>query len=185
MRKIAIISLVVTLSILGWQCTLEKSKNMNQQKISDNVIKEIIDTLKQQSEFSENLIEKGVTQAAQLWDTTDGTAEEFKQFCLLNFARTKESKEQLFNILSQNFEVLFGYFNKITVELMKPLHLTGRDIMPIDEMFGGYSVSAHLIDDFFTNKIAFVTILNFPAYSLKEKNELGKNWTRLEWHMPE
>lgn len=181
MRKIAIIGLVVILSLLGWQCTLEKSNHMNQQKISENVIKEIIDSLKQQSEISEDLIEKGVKQAAQLWDTADGTPEDFKQFCLTHFARTKASKEQLFNILSQNFEVLFGYFNKITVELMKPLHLTGRDILPIDEMFGGYSVSAHLIDDFFSNKIAFVTILNFPAYSLKEKNELGKNWSRLEW----
>ena len=33
----------------------------------------------------------------------------------------------------------------------------------------------------FANKLAFITIINFPHYTLEEKNELGKQWTRQEW----
>jgi hypothetical protein len=34
---------------------------------------------------------------------------------------------------------------------------------------------------FFANKIAFLTTLNFPFYSLEEKTKLGPTWTRKEW----
>ena len=33
----------------------------------------------------------------------------------------------------------------------------------------------------FANKIAHICVLNFPHYSLEEKNTLGKDWTRQEW----
>ena len=36
-------------------------------------------------------------------------------------------------------------------------------------------------DDFYANKIAFVTALNFPFYSLDEKTKLGDTWTRKQW----
>jgi len=48
-------------------------------------------------------------------------------------------------------------------------------------MFGSFNASAHLTEDLYSNKIAFVTALNFPYYSLTEKEELGENWTRREW----
>ena len=33
----------------------------------------------------------------------------------------------------------------------------------------------------FQQKIAFITVLNFPFYTLDEKNELGKTWSRQQW----
>ncbi|MDY0279268.1 MAG: hypothetical protein RBR35_01750 [Salinivirgaceae bacterium] len=48
-------------------------------------------------------------------------------------------------------------------------------------MFGAYNVGAHLWDDFYKNKIAFVVALNYPNYSLEQKNELGEKWSRKEW----
>ena len=48
-------------------------------------------------------------------------------------------------------------------------------------MFGSYNPTAHFSDDFFANKIAFVIALNFPYYTLDEKNALGKNWSDKEW----
>lgn len=163
-----------------WNCS-RNNNELTKNTMSEQFIQQIVDSLSSQSTIDRSLIEKGVKQAASLWDTSDGTPEEFKQLCLLNFTKDESSKRKLFEILSQNYQVLFGYFNKITVELMKPLHLTGRDLLPIDEMFGSYNVFSHLIDDFFANKIAFITILNFPNFNLEEKNELGKNWTREQW----
>ncbi len=179
--KTSILSITVLLVVLFWQCSLEKKNQTVMQAITNQVVQEVVDSAIKISALPKDLIEKGVRQAAALWDTTDGTADDFKALCWQHISKDEEARKQLFNILSQNFEVLFGYFNKITVELMKPLHLSGRDLTPVDELFGSYNVSSHLTDDLFANKIAFITIINFPSYSLKEKNEHGKKWTSLDW----
>ena len=50
-------------------------------------------------------------------------------------------------------------------------------------MFGNYSPSSHFSDDFYSNKIAFAVALNFPYYTLAEKEKSGPNWSREEWAM--
>lgn len=126
-------------------------------------------------------IEKGVAQAAALWIDSDGKAEDFEKFCLDNFIADEAQLDELFNKLQTGFEILWGHMNKVSLELKQPLHLDGPPIIPLDEMFGSYEPGAHVIDDFYTNKIAFLTIINFPFYSLKEKTELGVNWDRKRW----
>ena len=126
-------------------------------------------------------IHRGVSQVASLWRETDGTAADFEKFCTENFVAGGTPQEQLFRKLERNLEIFSGYFHKMDVLLKEPLQLDGPDPGPVDLMFGGYDPSAHLTDDFFANKIAFLTALNFPFYSLKEKTELGANWSRLEW----
>ena len=48
-------------------------------------------------------------------------------------------------------------------------------------MFGGYDPSAHVLDDFFDNKLAFVVLLNFPLTTLQERLEQGPTWSRRRW----
>lgn len=126
-------------------------------------------------------IQKGVAQAATLWRESDGKSEDFEKFCTENFIGGDKPVNMLFTKLSNAMEVLYGNFNKMGLDLRIPLDLVGGEIMPIDEMLGAYSPSAHLADDFFQNKVAFVTILNFPFYSLKEKTEQGTTWSRKQW----
>jgi hypothetical protein len=126
-------------------------------------------------------IERGVNQVASLWRETDGTSEEFESFVMGNFVADDEKLKLLYNRLERNFEVLNGHFHKMDVLLKEPLHLEGPPIEQVDMLFGSYNPSAHLTDDFFANKIAFLTALNFPFYSLIEKTELGKNWSRQQW----
>ena len=126
-------------------------------------------------------IERGVNQVASLWRETDGTSEEFESFVMGNFVADDEKLKLLYNRLERNFEVLNGHFHKMDVLLKEPLHLEGPPIEQVDMLFGSYNPSAHLTDDFFANKIAFLSALNFPFYSLIEKTELGKNWSRQQW----
>ncbi|MDY0254242.1 MAG: hypothetical protein RBR30_07495 [Tenuifilaceae bacterium] len=126
-------------------------------------------------------IERGVSQVANLWRQADGSFHEFKTFCEERFVADEAELETLFNKLSFGFEVLNGNFLKISKDLMRPLHLDMGPVTPIDMMFGGFSASAHLSEDLYTSKIAFVTALNFPFYSLNEKTELGPTWTRQQW----
>lgn len=126
-------------------------------------------------------VERGVQQAAGLWRETDGTAQEFEAFCLDNFIADDASLEKLYTKLERNFEIFTGYFHQMDVLLKEPLQLEGPAIEPVDMMFGSYDASAHLDDDFYANKIAFLTSLNFPFYNLIEKTELGATWTRKQW----
>ena len=98
-----------------------------------------------------------------------------------NFIADSVQLDVLYKRLEKNFETLSGYFNEIDVTLKEPIQLVGFEESPVDMLFGGYDVRAHMDDDFYANKIAFVTALNFPFYSLDEKTKLGDTWTRKQW----
>ena len=132
-------------------------------------------------EADETAVHKGVAQAAALWRAEDGTEAGFEQFSTEHYMATPEDRKVLFDKLSAAFETLYGTSNQVAVRLQAPLHLTGPDLTEIDYILGAFNPYSHLSDDLFANKTAFVTILNFPFYTLEEKNTLGKDWSRLEW----
>ncbi|HPJ62638.1 hypothetical protein [Lentimicrobium sp.] len=149
-----------------------------EQTAVEKVIQTLNDSLGEAPKFR---IERGVQQVANLWRESDGTVEDFEDFCLGNFVAEEPALENLYRKLERNFEIFNGYFHKMDVLLKEPIQLEGPEIEPVDMMFGSYNAAAHLTDDFFNNKIAFLTALNFPFYSLKEKTEKGSGWSRLEW----
>jgi len=146
--------------------------------LADGVAKSIIGEVGEASRFR---VERGVAQVAGLWRKEDGTPEEFKSFCKTNFVANPVQLDTLFSKLQRNLEIISGYYHKIDLGLKEPVQLTGSEMTPIDELFGGYDITSHLDDDLFANKIAFVTALNFPYYSLEEKTKLGKQWSRKQW----
>ena len=132
--------------------------------------------------FADERMERGVKQAAALWQEKDGSKEDFKAFVEEHYARTQEERDALFESLSRILEKLNESADILTVELLKPTQLVNcGEPTEIDWIMSGYSASAHMNDDLFANKVAFITIINFPFYSLQEKNTLGVNWSRREW----
>lgn len=126
-------------------------------------------------------INRGVQQTAAFWRASDGSTEEFIKFCQLNFIPDPEQLQTHFKRLESNFETLYGHLNKISLDLKRPLHLDWGEILPIDLRFGQFDPAAHINDDMFDSKIAFDILLNFPAFTLAEKAELGPGWSRREW----
>ena len=125
---------------------------------------------------------RGVQQAAALWTAQDGSQAEFDQLVADYYCETDSAKQALFESLSRIFENVYQSADMLTVELLRPTQLTNAsEPKTPDWIISGYSPLAHFSDDMFANKLAFITIINFPHYTLEEKNELGKNWTRLEW----
>lgn len=158
----------------------QQQNHSDMSNISETTIQSAIQGVK--SDLSDKaLIEKGIRQAANLWRAEDGTEDEFVEFVENNVMANDEAKKVLFEKLSTAFEVLFGTSNQISVRLQMPVQLTGSELTDIDYVFAGYSPSSHFSDDMFANKVAFITALNFPNYTLEEKNTLGRDWSRLEW----
>lgn len=177
--------ILVFMAVIFTNCTMENKKQVTEPAsmlIGEPVIAQTIKALTEKhGEAAAFRIDRGVRQAASLWRDTDGNAADFEKFCTDQFVAGAPELEALYKKLERNLEIFSGYFHKMDVLLKEPLHLDGPDPGPVDLMFGSYDASAHLTDDFFANKIAFLTALNFPFYSLKEKTELGANWSRLEW----
>ena len=90
------------------------------------------------------------------------------------------SRKSPFNKLSVALKII-GTANQVSVALKKPVHLEGDALTPVDLIMGSYSPSAHFSEDMYGNKIAFICALNFPNFSLEEKNTLGREWSRKEW----
>lgn len=150
--------------------------------LNSSTIDTIISELKEKSSQDQyQRIEKGVKQTAAFWTETDGSEADFRELCMNYSAQNQQQRNEMFERIQTNLEVLYGGFNKMEIGLKIPLHVDEGEIIEIDKIFGGYSPGAHLTSDFFENKLAFITILNFPFYSLSEKTALGESWTRQEW----
>jgi hypothetical protein len=126
-------------------------------------------------------IEKGVKQAASLWTEKDGKEADFKELCENYFVGDPAKLDLLFGRLQGNFEKLFGYYNLINLGMKWAVHIDVGEMLAVDEIFAAWDPAAHLNDDFFANKLAFITCMNFPFYSLAEKEELGPAWSRKDW----
>lgn len=150
--------------------------------IEEKTILQAIDSIKAlYGETEKFRYEKGVRQAAALWKESDGSAEDFINFCKTSFVNDSAARYVLFEKLSGYFESIWGLYNKMSQDLRMAVDVDKGEITEIDELFGAYSPSTHLTEDLFQNKIAFKVILNFPFYSLEEKEKMGEKWSRLDW----
>lgn len=179
MRKFTL--LICSLLLLACS-SKEENKSSKQSMVTPEQQELVISKLKEKYPAAAPLrIERGVKQTADLWQSAQGDNKTFEEFCLSNFIPDSASYDRLFSKLQRNFEILWGNYSLMQMRLNEPLDLTGDEIENVDLMFGAFSPSAHLESDLYNNKIAFLTTLNFPQYSLNEKNTLGKEWSRRQW----
>lgn len=127
------------------------------------------------------LMKRGVAQVASLWQDADGNEEDFRNFIANNYIADEMSRKKLFDKLCKYYEVLKGTSNQVAVQLSLPTILAGPDPTAIDYIMSAFNPYSHLWSDLYENKVAFITILNFPNYTLDEKNQFGPSWSRLQW----
>lgn len=126
-------------------------------------------------------LSRGLRQVATHWQGGDGDQRVFEEFVRNNFAHDQVERDSLFDRFQRLLEQLDGHMHEIGREFRQQADLDLGPLLPLDEMFAGYDPSAHVVDDFFMNKVAFVVLLNFPVTTLEERIEKGSNWTRREW----
>lgn len=126
-------------------------------------------------------IHRGIAQTAALWQRADGDEKSWAEFVRQNYAGTDAARDALFNRYQHNLEMIWGQSQEIRRELNTPSDLDTGPIAPFDELFAAWDTSAHVLDDMFGNKLAFIALLNFPLSSLEERERLGPKWTRRQW----
>lgn len=148
--------------------------NVEAKVIDDAVVTGVVaEVMAANAGVDEALLQRGVTQAAALWQAEDGLSEDFATFVKANYAASPEARRELFDKLSKAYEVLLGTQNQVAIELSLPTILAGPEPANIDYIMSAFNPFSHLWNDLYENKVAFITILNFPNFSLQEKTALG------------
>ncbi len=126
-------------------------------------------------------ISRGLNQAAQFWRAKDGDASTFQEFARSNFAGDQQTLDALFNRLQFVFESLDGHMNEIGRDWRWQSDLDLGTVYPFDETMAAWDPSAHVSEDLFANKLAFVVLLNFPLTTLDQRLSEGEKWSRRQW----
>jgi hypothetical protein len=126
-------------------------------------------------------LSRGLRQIAAYWQAQDGDREVFENFVRANFAADQGSLDALFDRFQRLLEQLDGHMHEIGREFRQQADLDLGPILPLDEISAGYDPGAHIADDFFENKLAFIVLLNFPLTTLDQRITEGPKWTRRQW----
>jgi hypothetical protein len=126
-------------------------------------------------------VNRGLHQVMEYWRPSDGDAAVFEDFVRKNFAGDQVSLDATFDRYQDLLEQLRGHMHEIQRAFRQQADLDLGPMLPFDEIFAGYDPSAHMLDDFFDNKLAFIALLNFPLTTLEQRLHDGPQWTRRQW----
>jgi hypothetical protein len=126
-------------------------------------------------------IRRGLGQVAGLWRAEDGDAQAFAEFARTHFAGDETTLDAMFERYEYLLERLDGHMNKLVQEFRRHSDLDEGPVLPFDLLFAGFNPAAHVSEDMFRNRLAFVVLLNFPLTTLDERLAEGEQWTRRQW----
>ena len=161
--------------------TIDKTANAQRVEITGSIFKIEQELASKHGEDQRARLHRGLNQAAAFWRAEDGDAAVFEEFVRSNFAGDSGTLDAMFHRLEYLLEQLDGHMLEMNREFRQQLDLDYGPILPFDEVFAGYDPSAHIADDFFQNKLAFVVLLNFPLTTLQERLQNGPKWSRRQW----
>jgi hypothetical protein len=139
------------------------------------------DLLAKHGDSQRGRIQRGLQQVAEYWRAQDGDAATFEEFVRANFAGDQATLDAMFDRFERLLEQMGGHMHEINREFRQQADLELGPVFPFDEVFAGYDPSAHVLDDFFQNKLAFVVLLNFPLTTLDQRLDEGVTWSRRQW----
>lgn len=149
--------------------------------LSSSVTKLKSELTAKHGELDHQRITKGIERVAQLWRPKDGDAQAFEAFVRENFIADSKTFDEVFNRLEFAMEQLDGHLLEINREFRRQSDLDLGPILPVDKILAAYDPWAHVTEDFFENKLAFIVLLNFPGTTLQERLTQGKSWSRRRW----
>ncbi len=187
-RLLALVCAVMVVSLKAQEISMQDSKSSGGSSAAPqpawmqaSATKLETELVTKYGEPQRSRIHTGLHQTAEFWRAEDGDAAAYEDFVRTNFAGDAATLDAVFNRYQTLLEQLDGHMHEINREFRQQQDLDRGALLPIDDAFGGYDPSAHIIDDFFANKIAFTALLNFPLTTLDERLKNGKNWTRRQW----
>jgi hypothetical protein len=129
-------------------------------------------------------IVRGLSQVQALWRVDDGDENALRDFAVQHFVADDKDLDVTFHRLERALEAVDGHMLEIGRELRAPTELELPQLSPtssVDDVLAGWDASAHVVDDWFDNKLAFAVLLNFPQSTLAERLKAADKLSRRDW----
>lgn len=123
-------------------------------------------------------LQRGLRQVAALWQPSDGDLSAFAREYFIADDATLITTLARFESVAEQLE---GHLLEIGRELKLPSETDSGPLLPVDGLLGSYDPGAHVTEDLFKGKIAFVALLNFPQTTLAERLAGGEKYSRRDW----
>jgi hypothetical protein len=150
--------------------------------VNEGAVETVIEKLSDAHGAShEARITRGVSQVAERWWPEDGSDAQFVGFCREYFISDEARLEAVFLRMQDALEQIDGHLHEVRRELTTPLDLDTGEVGPADRLLGEMDLAAHVNDDLFRSKVAFLALLNFPVHTLAERLEASPQWSRRDW----
>lgn len=134
--------------------------------------------VKKHGEPARPRIEQGLKQVSSLWRKEDG---DLAAFVRAHFYAEPQLLADSLTRLEAAMEQLDGHMNEISRELRRNTDTDVGPLLPVDELTGSIDPAAHLIEDLFDSKLAFVALLNWPQTTLAQRLAEGEKYSREQW----
>ncbi len=126
-------------------------------------------------------IERGVRQVATFWRAADGPPDDLRAFLEAEFLPMGPALDAAFARFEAALERVHGHLLALARDLRFPIDVETGPLTPLDERLATLDPFAHVDEDLFATKLAFVGLLNFPLTTLAERRAAGGGWSRREW----
>jgi hypothetical protein len=126
----------------------------------------------------------GVRQVLAFWrlgSDADGDAAALEGFVKSQFIADPATLEQTLRRFEEVLEAADGHLLEVGRTWRTGAELELGPELPLDAFLASMDPSAHLQEDLFASKVAFVALLNWPLPSLDEMVAAGPGWTRRQW----
>ncbi|HXZ40093.1 MAG TPA: hypothetical protein VEG68_05085 [Terriglobales bacterium] len=181
MHAIHLIGLIVLLLVVSLEAQESRMQTTEPAWMAKSLPKMETELTQKYGDSLRARIQRGLRQVSEFWRAEDGDAASFEEFVRANFAGDQATLDTMFNRYQRLLEQLDGHMHEINREFRQQSDLDAGPVLPFDEIFSGYDPSAHVSDDFFNNKLAFIVLLNFPLTTLDQRLREGPTWSRRQW----
>jgi len=123
----------------------------------------------------------GVRQVAERWWDSDGDEALFESFCVEQYLAEESERATCVARLEEALEQVDGHLHEIRRELHRPVDLDLGPVSRVDFLLQDVDLWAHVDEDLFRAKVAFLALLNFPVHTLEERLKQGSTWDREAW----
>jgi hypothetical protein len=155
---------------------------MTSPSIDPETVQHTIDRLLERHDPQQaDRVRRGVEQVARRWWPEDGGAGEFAAFCETHFLATSEELTATFRRLEGVLEQIDGHLHEVRRELTWPIDVDTGPIGTADRLLANLDLAAHVDEDLFQTRVAFLALLNFPVHTLAERLAEGPGWARETW----
>ena len=141
----------------------------------------VADLVKKHGQREADRVRAGVDRVAQRWLPADGSDEDFADFCRTFYVADAKDRTRLLARLEKVITTTHGHLREISRDVGRWAEVAGDEMPEIDKLLAAFNPAPDLAEQLYTQRIAFILLLNFKPPTLETMQREGPRWSVDEW----